>query len=88
MLRVSIACALVMFACGGDSSSHSEPDGGVPPIPGLDPTFGEDGVVKVGFEGGLAGLFRVARQPDGKIVAIGGTKEKKGIPLTRDKKMN
>jgi len=71
----SIVCVLALYACGGDSSSDSEPDGGVPPISGLDPTFGEDGVVTVGFEGGLAGLFRVARQSDGKVVAVGGTKE-------------
>lgn len=75
MRWVGIACGVALFACGGDSSSGGDPDGGVPPIPGLDPSFGGDGVVTVGFEGGLAGLFRVARQDDGKIVAVGGTKE-------------
>ncbi len=68
-----IACAFALFACS--DSTNSDPDGGVPPISGLDPSFGEDGVVTVGFEGGLAGLMRVARQSDGKIVAVGGTKE-------------
>lgn len=70
-----IACVLVLSSCSGGSGSSSEPDGGVPPISGLDPTFGGDGVVTVGFEGGLEGLMRVARQSDGKIIAIGGTKE-------------
>ncbi len=68
-----IGCAFALFACGGGTSSR--PDGGVPPIPGLDPSFGDDGVVTVGFQGSLAGLMRVARQSDGKIVAAGATKE-------------
>ncbi len=75
MRWVSFACALFLFSCSGGSSSGSDPDGGVPPVSGLDPTFGGDGVVTVGFEGGIAGLMRVARQSDGKIVAVGGTKE-------------
>lgn len=71
--------ALALAACGGgDDGPNGEMngvDGGVPPISGLDPSFGEGGVATAGFEGGIGGLFRVARQPDGKVVAVGGTKE-------------
>ena len=80
------SCAAALLACGGDSDPGGGPDGGVdgdggggdagpPPVPGLDPSFGGDGVVTIGFDGGFAGLFRVARQDDGAIVGVGGTKE-------------
>ena len=89
MLRwfVVSSCAAALLACGGDSDPGGGPDGGVdggvdpgadagpPPVPGLDPSFGGDGVVTIGFDGAFAGLFRVARQDDGAIVGVGGTKE-------------
>ena len=59
--------------CGDDASTGGGDD--EPVVPGADPSFGEGGLVTVGFPGGLAGLMRVARQPDGKIVGVGGTQE-------------
>ncbi len=39
----------------------------------VDAAFGDDGVVRVDFFGGIDGAYDVLVQPDGKIVAIGST---------------
>jgi uncharacterized delta-60 repeat protein len=77
-----VSCVAALSACGGGSSHHSpdasESGGGdasVPIVPGADPTFGDGGLVTIGFPGGIAGLMRVARQSDGKIVGVGATQE-------------
>jgi uncharacterized delta-60 repeat protein len=84
-LFVLLSCSLI--ACGGNGS-HSGPDapgggdGGLPPdgpvmpvLPGADPSFGNGGLVTLGYPGGIAAIMRVARQADGKIVGVGGSEE-------------
>lgn len=91
MQRLSLVVAALLSACGGEGSSGTVdggtgdggvdpdgggmPDSGIPPVPGADPTFGNGGIVTVNFGGGLSGLMAVARQTDGKIVALGGSRE-------------
>ncbi|HLU67634.1 MAG TPA: hypothetical protein VKZ63_15230 [Kofleriaceae bacterium] len=87
---VALLFAAAAFGCGGDdaagqpdSGSGDGPDAGppgpdgsvVPGVPGIDPTFGDGGMVTVGFPGGAASIVCVARQPDGKIIGVGLTRE-------------
>lgn len=72
---VLLAAAFVAGCSGGGGG------GGTPTLPGMDPTFGDGGLVTVDFGGGLSGLMAVARQPDGKIVGLGGSRE--SIALVR-----
>lgn len=56
----------------GGGSGAAEPNGGVCGTPGaLDPTFGNGG--KVTTAGPLISAMDVAIQPDGKIIAVGGS---------------
>jgi hypothetical protein len=41
----------------------------------LDPTFGTGGVASFSFGGASCGASAAARQPDGKIIAVGSTSD-------------
>lgn len=61
------------------ASQHSDPDtpgspeSDVEVVGGIDPTFGNDGVVTSDFGGGLEQIEDIAVLPDGKILAAGHT---------------
>ncbi|WP_426756300.1 hypothetical protein [Myxococcus sp. Y35] len=52
-----------------------------PNFPGLDVGFGDDGLFRLGYDGALAALYRIARQPDGKLVGVGFSRE--GVLVVR-----
>jgi uncharacterized delta-60 repeat protein len=82
-------CLVVMLAACGGGHGTATPDGGSPDGPtesgidagggsgalGVDPTFGADGLATANLDGAMDGLARIARQPDGKYIAVGGTQE-------------
>jgi hypothetical protein len=89
--KLLVSCAAALIACGGEGSTNdtdantdpdatgdpdASPDAPTMPVaPGADPTFGDGGMATVGYPGALASVMRIARQPDGKIVGVGGTQE-------------
>ncbi|MFW5877382.1 MAG: hypothetical protein ACOCXM_11645 [Myxococcota bacterium] len=82
----------LLASCGGSGSSVEDAgagdaavdagdagvseDGGLPPLSGVDETFGEGGLRTVGFpSGALSQLWAVVEQPDGKLVYGGRNRE-------------
>jgi uncharacterized delta-60 repeat protein len=81
-------CLVVMLAACGGGHGAATPDGapdsgtdgaidasGGSDVPVADPGFGTNGLATANVEGAMDGLVRIARQPDGKYVAVGGTQE-------------
>lgn len=58
-----------------DGAVDGAPDSTGSDTSSLDPTFGTNGLATANLSTAMAGLMRIARQPDGKYIAVGGTQE-------------
>lgn len=69
---VGLIVVIASVGCGGGGGGGGGRDR---VVPDADPSFGDGGLTTVNFGGGLSGMMAVARQDDGKIVGLGGSRE-------------
>lgn len=70
-----LVCVVALLSAGCSGGGGNGGGGGDPVVPDADPSFGDGGLATVNFGGGLSGVMAVARQSDGKIVGLGGSRE-------------